>query len=235
MHGKFTVRSLIAWALLAVSSAGLSGIVSAQRGTQMSRPSASFTRLAARPSAVGGQEQQPAPIERRPPLATQPEGGTAEPRMVGPNPLRGNGPKGEHLAEWMNQHSTLTLEQQQRALGREPGFGELSAATQQRMRERLTQLNAMSPQQRERLLAHNEAIERLNPDQRAQVRGAMQQLGALPPDQRREVARSFRQLRELLPNQRMAAMRGPQYGWLNGQQRSTLTHLIQVEPMLPTE
>jgi hypothetical protein len=234
MHGKFTFRSLIVWVLLAVVSAGVNELVFAQRRTPMGRPPASFARVAVHPNAVGGQQQRPAPIERRPPGA-QPGGGVAGTHVVGPNPLRGNGAKGEHLAEWMNQHSALTLEQQQQALGREPGFSELPAATQQRMRERLTQLNAMSPERRERLLAHNEAMERLNPDQRSQVRGAMQQLGALPPDQRKQVVRSFREIRELPPNQRMGAMMSPQYGWLNGEQRSTLTHLIQVEPMLPPQ
>jgi hypothetical protein len=152
---------------------------------------------------------------------------------VTPGPA-GRGVKGDHLADWMNKHSNLTPAQQQQALEREPGFSEYPAQTQQRLRDRLTQLNAMNPQQRERLLARNEAMEHLTPDQRAQVRGAMQQLGSLPPDQRRVVARSFRELRDLPPEQRFAAMNSDRYrSQLNDSQRATLGNLLRIEPMLP--
>ena len=212
MSRALTSRCLVVWALLACVIAGGGGRVFGQRGGQ----------------------QAPAPIERRPP-ATQPgtrgpqgQGGGA--RLVGPGR-----PKGEHLAEWMNQHNNLTLEQQQEALGREPGFRELPAATQQRMRERLSQLNAMSPNQRQRVLDRNEAMERLTPEQRGQVRGAMQQLAGLPPEQRKPVAQSFRELRQLPPNQRMGVLFSPRYSWMNAEQKSALVHLIQVEPMLPVQ
>ncbi len=153
-------------------------------------------------------------------------------KNVGPNPTIGPnpGPRGEHLAEWMNAHRNLTPAQQQQALQNEPGFRDLPQQTQQRYRERLAQLNAMNPQQRENTVRNIENMERLNPQQRGQVRGAMQQLGALPPDQRRTVARTFRQLRDLPPDQRAAAMsRVP----LNDAQRATLGNLMSVEPMLP--
>lgn len=141
---------------------------------------------------------------------------------------------GEHLAEWMNQHSSLSPTQQQQALEREPGFHDLPQPTQERMRQRLSQLNTMAPAQRQRLLARNEAIEHLAPDQRSELRGAMQQLGALPPDQRRSVAHSFRELRDLPVDQRMAALNSDRYrGTLNETQRSALTNLLRVEPIVP--
>lgn len=151
-------------------------------------------------------------------------------RRNGQVPGANRAPKGEHLAEWMNQHGGLSLAQQQQALQREPGFRSLPAQTQQRELDRLAQLNAMSPQQRDRLIRNNEHLETLSPDQRGQVRGAMQQLGALPPDQRRMVARNFRELRDLPPEQRASAMsRMP----LNEAQRATLGNLLRVEPLLP--
>jgi hypothetical protein len=146
---------------------------------------------------------------------------------------RGTAPRGEHLAEWMNQHNNLTATEQQQALEREPGFHELPSQTQQRMRDRLTQLNTMPPEQRQRVLERNEHMEQLTPEQRGQVRGAMQQLGALPQDQRREVARSFRELRQLPPDQRTAVLNSGRYSNLNENQRSTLNGLMRVEPMLP--
>lgn len=177
-------------------------------------------------------QQHAAPIERRPPPGQAYGGGAARSALVGPNQPRANG---EHLAEWMNQHRGLTLQQQQQALQREPGFRELPPQTQQRMMERLAQLNAMSPMQRQRTLERTEVMERLTPLQRSEVRGAMQELGSLPPDQRRDVARSFRELRQLPPNQRMLMLNSGRYGWLNYEQRTTLTNLLQVEPMLPPE
>ena len=178
---------------------------------------------------AGGQQQVPAPIERRAPSVMPPQNTAGGPHSVGP--IRAN--RGDHLPEWMNQHRGLTLEQQQQALDREPGFHELPSTTRQRMRERLSQLNAMSPQERERIVDRTEVMESLSPGQRTEVRGAMQQLGSLPPNQRQMVARSFRELRQLPPNQRMAAMNSERYRWMNDQQRTTLTNLIQVAPMLP--
>ena len=60
-------------------------------------------------------------------------------------------PDGEHLAQWMSGHNDMTLEQQQQALRREPGFNELPKATQQRFMERLSQLHAMPSDQRQRV------------------------------------------------------------------------------------
>jgi hypothetical protein len=149
------------------------------------------------------------------------------------NPQAGQGVKGEHLAEWMSQHRNLTPDQQRQALDREPGFNQLPQATQQRMHDRLTQLNAMNPDRRERILNYNERMEHLSVDQRTQVRGSLQQLGSLPQDQRRQVAQSFRDLRSLPPEQRAAALNSPQYQYMNPAQRSALNNLLRVEPLLP--
>jgi len=203
MRNILTSRSLTIQALLAGLLAGFSGGAYAQ--------------------------QHVAPIVRRPP-PMQSANGAGGMRGGRPNQARANG---QHLPQWMSQHSGLTLEQQQQALELEPGFHELPVQTQQRMLQRLAQLNAMPPQQRQRVLARNEMMERLTPEQRSEVRGAMQQLGSLPPGQRQAVAQSFRELRELPPNQRMVAMYSNRYRRLNEAQRTTLINLLQVEPMLP--
>jgi len=205
MRKAVTSRSSIARALILGLLAGWSGVVFAQR--------------------------QPAPIERQPP----PTAGMVQPgsqqHLVGPNGRRG----GEHLPEWMEQHRGMTLEQQQAALDREPGFRELPLQTQMQMHQRLAQLNAMTPEMRARTLAHTEAMERLSPAQRSQVRGVMQQLGSLPQDQRRQVIRSFRDLRMLPPQERMGLVNSPRYGWMNYQQRTALINLIVIAPMLPMD
>lgn len=222
MRNELTSRSPILWVVLAGVLTGCGSGMHAQRRTSPPPRAPSSSMVARAP------QQSPAPIERRPP-----PGGQNMQHPGGPNrPMNGVG-RGEHLATWMEQHQGLSLSQQQQALGHEPGFQELPGQTQQRMRQRLSQLNAMSPQERQRILERTEVMERLSPDQRTQVRGAMQQLGSLPPDQRTMVARTFREIRDLPPEQRMAAMNSGRYNWLSGEQRSVLTNLIQVAPMLP--
>jgi len=226
-------RGSIVRALLVSLIAGLSGAMYAQRhaAPMFGRSPSYVLAVASRSHSFGGQQQRPAPIERRPP----PTGAMVQPgsqqHLVGPNGKRG----GEHLPEWMEQHQGMTLEQQQAALDREPGFRELPLQTQIQMHQRLAQLNAMTPEMRARTLAHTEAMERLDPAQRSQVRGAMEQLGSLPMDERRQVIRSFRELRTLPPEQRLGMMNSPRYGWLNYEQRTVLTNLIVIAPMLPPE
>ncbi len=146
-----------------------------------------------------------------------------------------NGPRpaGEHLAEWMNNHRSLTPEQQQKALEKEPGFSSLPSPTQQRLRERLKQLDAMPPEKQKHIIDRNEAMEHMTPEQRGEVRSAMQQLAALPADQRRYVARTFRGLRELSADQRQNVLNSDRFSTLTEAQRSTLNSLMKVEPLLP--
>lgn len=237
MRKAVTYRGSVTRALVVSMLAGLSGVVCAQRqGAPVFRGSPSHVMAVSYSSrGIQAQMQAPAPIERRPPPGSgsvvRPGVNAGQGRLVGPNGRRG----GEHLPEWMAQHSGMTLAQQQAALDREPGFLELPLQTQMQMHQRLANLNAMTPEQRARTLAHTEAMERLNPAQRSQVRGAMQQLGSLPIDQKRQVMRSFRELRMLPPEQRVPMMNSPRYGWLNYAQRTVLTNLIVVAPLLPPE
>jgi hypothetical protein len=233
MRKSHTFRGSMVRALLVSLLAGWSGVAFAQRhAAPFFRRSPSYSMVAAnRNHSFGGQQEQAAPIERRPPPTGAMVQPGSQPHLVGPNGRRG----GEHLPEWMEQHRGMTLEQQQAALDREPGFRELPVQIQIQMHQRLAQLNAMTPEMRARTLAHTEAMERLTPAQRSLVRGAMEQLGSLPPDQRRQVIRSFRELRMLPPEQRFGMMNSPRYGWLSYAQRTVLTNLIMIAPMLPPD
>ncbi|HEY0162587.1 MAG TPA: DUF3106 domain-containing protein [Edaphobacter sp.] len=154
----------------------------------------------------------------------------APPPQHSPGMYPGQSP---HLQQWMESHRSLTPEQQQRALSREPGFRDLPPETQQRMRDRLTQLNNMPPERRQRLLEHNEAIARLAPEQRQQFRSAMDQFKGLPPDRRREVARAFRELRQTPEPQRQSMLNSGRYRQFSDQERNALSNLLTVEPYLP--
>jgi hypothetical protein len=134
----------------------------------------------------------------------------------------------------MQQHSSLTPEQQQRALENEPGFRSLPPGTQQNVMSRLNRLNTMPEQQRERVIQRNEFMERMTPDQRGNVRNAMGQLGSLPIDRRRMVSRSFRELRNMPPQDRNAILNSPQYRQqFSDEERGTLGNLLAVSPLLP--
>jgi hypothetical protein len=160
----------------------------------------------------------------------------AHPALTAARPGQGQGQKQEHLAQWMDRHSNLPLDEQQRALGNEPGFRDLPPQTQQAMRNRLTQLNVMPQEQRRRLLDHMEAMERLTLPQRQQVRGAMQEYRDLPVDRRRMVARAFRDLREMPQPQRQVVLNSPQFrGQFTDQERNTLGSLLAVEPYIPLQ
>ena len=187
------------------------------------------------PRLQQSERQAPAPIERRaPPAVSQGTGTSAAGAQEQAKHRQFTGPHGEHLIDWMTQHSNLSLQQQQQALEQEPGFRDLPVETQQRYLNRLAQLGAMNPQRREQLLARNEVMGQLTPEQRAQVRGALGQLGALPQDQRRAVAETFRLLRDLSPDQRFAALNSGHGGPpLNPAQRSVLEDLLTVAPILP--
>ena len=210
------------------------------------------------PSALAdsqGQQQAPAPIERRappppierraPPARAQEDAFRASQASSSslsnssssaPAPGREHefrGTHGEHLAVWLNRHSNLNLQQQEQALGQEPGFANLPPETQQRYRNRLAQLDAMNPQRRQSMLARNEALERLSPGQRAQVRAALGGLGSLPPEQRGAVAQTFNALRRLPANERPAAFSSGRFGPpLNGPQQAVLINLLTAEPLL---
>jgi hypothetical protein len=173
------------------------------------------------------QNSHPAPIVRQAPEPQRPAPPTNE-------FARRSGQNQEHLQQWMQSHSNLTLEQQQHALDNEPGFRQLKPEMQQRMHQRLAQLNGMTPQQRQRAFERTEAMERLAPEQRQQVRNALTSLGTLPKDRRMYVAREFRAMRDMPPAERQAFLNSPaMHAQFSDQERQTLNGLFEVESYLP--
>lgn len=174
-------------------------------------------------SAATGRSGPPAPIVRAAP--TPPPCSNPAARAPQQQP---------HIAQWMAAHRTLSLAEQQNALAAEPGFTRLTPEVQQRMHERLTQLNDMPPEQRQRVIDRTEAMERLTPPQRQEVRGALKELGSLPEDRRRAVARTFRTARDMPEPERQKYLDLPLVrNQFSDAERSTLNNLIQVAPYLP--
>ena len=135
-----------------------------------------------------------------------------------------------HLAEWLQLHSNMTLQQQEKALRDEPGFARLPVSRQQRLMERLRQLNSMPPQQRERVLDRMEALERLSPEQRQQLRAAMQQASQLPEKQRQAIREALHNLRQLPQDQQEATINSVQFKKeFSDGERHILETLIQIQ------
>lgn len=140
----------------------------------------------------------------------------------------------QHLQQWMQSHSNMSLADQQRALGNEPGFRDLPAQTQQRYRDQLDHLYNMNPQQRQRMLERNEMLERLTPQQRQHWNAAVQQLNSLPPARRQMMARAIIDLREMPPAQRQQVINSPNFASrFSDGERNMLSTLLTAEPYHP--
>jgi hypothetical protein len=173
-------------------------------------------------------QRPPAPYQFTAPQNARPS--TVQP-LVTPN--RPNQTQ-QHLAGWMEQHRTLPLAEQQRALENEPGFRTLPPQEQQKLRQRLMQLNQMPPEQVQKQMNRVEDMERLQPAQRQQVRNAMAQLGSLPEYRRHVVNRAFFQIRDMPPGQREAYLNSPQFrAQFNDQERGAIYGLLNITPIWP--
>ena len=140
----------------------------------------------------------------------------------------------EHLQQWMDHHSNLSLPEQQRALQNEPGFRDLPPQVQQHELGELARLYNMDPEQRSRMLDRNEALERLTPAQRQQWRTAVQQLDALPLPRRRVMTRVILDLREMPPEQRQLTLNSPAFrAQFSDGERTMLSTILTVEPYTP--
>jgi hypothetical protein len=139
-----------------------------------------------------------------------------------------------HLGTWLQRHSNLTPEEQEKALQREPGFNRLAPETQQKLLGRLRQLNSMPPAQRARTMDHIEAMESLTPQMRQQVNSSVQEFRMLPPERQRLMKKAFRDLREYPPEQRAAMMNSSQFqSQFNPQERVIMGNLLTVAPYRP--
>ncbi len=118
----------------------------------------------------------PAPVPPGPPPAYRPGGMYPVQRPYGTPPPNLNGP---HLGSWLQNHQGESFVGQENALRREPGFNRLPQPQQQRLIDRLHQLDSMPPQQRQRTLGRIENMERLSPDRRQAVLGSAQELSRM--------------------------------------------------------
>jgi hypothetical protein len=141
---------------------------------------------------------------------------------------------GPHLGNWLQNHRGESFVGQENALRREPGFNRLPQPQQQRLIDRLHQLDSMPPQQRQRTLGRVENMERLSPDRRQAVRGSAQELSSMDAARQQQVRGAFRALREMPPGQREQVLNSPAYrSMYSDHERQILGNLLSVEPYQP--
>jgi DNA-directed RNA polymerase subunit F len=158
-------------------------------------------------------------------------GGYAGGAVVQPAPPQ---PEREHLGEWLRQHQNMSFQEQERALRTEPGFNRLPPAKQQKLLERLQQLDAMPPARRERMLARLETWERLSPEQRQQVRVGILEVHQMPFDRQVMIHRAVRDLSEFPQWQRGDILNSPEFRHhYSDYERQVLATLMMAQPYEP--
>ena len=177
----------------------------------------------------GFQRQQP-PREHQRNLQSKPERSPEQHPSTRSQQNHG----GEHLPEWYRTHQHLTLQQQERALRRQPGFNKLSPAQKRRILQRLRYLDSQPPAVRARIMARNEAFERLSPERRQEVRAAAQAFQRMPRVRKQQLGRAFHILRTLPPNERSAILHSARFrNEYSPRERHILSNLLSIEPWQP--
>jgi hypothetical protein len=142
--------------------------------------------------------------------------------------------RGPHLGNWLQSHQGQSFTGQENALRREPGFNRLPQPQQQRLIDRLHQLDTMPPQQRQRMINRNENFERLGPEQRQAFLGSAQEFRNMDPARKEQVRGAFRVLRGMPPGRREQVLNSPAYrSMYSDHERQVLGNLLSVEPYAP--
>jgi hypothetical protein len=142
--------------------------------------------------------------------------------------------RGPHLGNWLQSHQGQSFTGQENALRREPGFNRLPQPQQQRLIDRLHQLDTMPPQQRQRMINRNENFERLGPEQRQAFLGSAQEFRNMDPARKEQVRGAFRVLRGMPPGRREQVLNSPAYrSMYSDHERQVLGNLLSVEPYTP--
>ena len=192
----------------------------------MQRPGPGYAAPALRPRYPDSRPSYPGSPYRAPasPYAVPARPGYAYPGAAPPG----------HLGDWLNQHRSLPVQDQERMLRNDPNFNRLPLADQQRLVQQLHQVNQMPEEQRQRRLARAEALEHISPQDRMQANLAGRRWAALPPDRQTLVKRAFQDLRVVPLEQRQMVLNSSRYqGVFSPEERGILSDLLRAEPYEP--
>jgi hypothetical protein len=181
-----------------------------------------------------GTAPEAGPAYRGAPPGYAPRPGASYPTVRSPYSVPPANARGPHLGNWLESHQGESFVGQENALRHEPGFNSLPQQQQQRLVDRLHQLDTMPPQQRQRTLGRIENMERLTPDRRQAVRSSAQELSNMDPERKQQVRGAFRALREMPPGERERVLNSPAYrSMYSDHEREVLGNLLSVEPYTP--
>ena len=135
------------------------------------------------------------------------------------------------LFEWLESHQNLSLDQQEKALERDPNFKKLPSARQTALRDRLRKFDSLPPDQRELALKRMRFWASLTPTQRQELRDANHQLQGLPEDRRIAIHKALRHLRNMDPQKRQQIMESDRFKTLfSEQEQGILKELAAINP-----
>ena len=174
-------------------------------GAQCSRPGYGL------PGALGSHARPSVPVIRRQryPGPAYP-GPCLYPASQLSRPIHGYAPPTYappgHLGDWLNQHRSLPVQEQEQMLRSDPSFNRLSPCDQQRVVQQLHQVNQMPDEQRQRRLARAEALEHMSPQERMQVNNSARRWANQPPERQALMKSAFRDLRSVPLDQRQTVL-----------------------------
>jgi Protein of unknown function (DUF3106) len=137
----------------------------------------------------------------------------------------------QRLGEWLESHKSLPLDQQEKALEKDPNFKKMPPARQNALRDRLRKFNSLTPDQRDLAIKRMNFWASLSKEQHEQVRDANQKLQTLPPDRRVALHKALRHLRRMDVQQRQQVMQSDRFKSLfSDQEQGILKELAAINP-----
>lgn len=137
----------------------------------------------------------------------------------------------QRMGDWLQSHKNLPLDQQEKALERDPNFKKLPPDRQAALRDRLRKFNSLPPEQRDLALKRMNFWASLTREQRQQLRDANQKLQGLPQDRRVAIHKALRHLRQMDPQHRQQVMESDRFkASFSDQEQGILKQLATINP-----
>jgi hypothetical protein len=156
----------------------------------------------------------------------------SSPRNQSPHPTYPPPKDGHHSGQWLNQHRTQSLDEQKRALERDPAFRRLPPENQQRFVQRLQHFDSLPPERQEQVIRRMHTWEHLTPQQKQDFRGLRQQFNGLPADRRQAVKNAIESLRAMPPAARQRELESGRFSEFSPQEREILNGASRL-PLAP--
>ncbi|MBV9342919.1 MAG: DUF3106 domain-containing protein [Acidobacteria bacterium] len=139
---------------------------------------------------------------------------------------------GHHSGQWLNQHREQPLDEQKRALERDPAFRRLPRESQQRYEQRLQRFDSMPVERQQQVLRRMETWEHLTPQQKQEFRGLGSQFNSLAPERRQALRNAIETLRAMPPQARQREIQSGRFSQFSQQERQILNDAARL-PLAP--